>query len=76
MIDSTISNATIEDDSKVHVVGTGMDAKAPNSIWLELIDVLVVTAPSASTALEDVRLDVKVEVVDVTKATIMEKLHW
>jgi hypothetical protein len=32
VIDSTISNATIEDDSKVHVVGTGMDAKAPNSI--------------------------------------------
>jgi hypothetical protein len=52
-----------------------MDAKAPNLIWLELIDVLVVTAPSASTALEDVGLDVKVEVVDVTKAIIMEKLH-
>jgi hypothetical protein len=73
MIDLTLSNTIVKDRLKAPVVGAGMEGEASISVQLESILVPTAIAPRSSTALEDVRLDVKEEVVDVTKVMTMEE---
>ncbi len=55
------------------MVGASMEGEAFISIQLESIIAPTTTTPSSFTTLEDVGLDVKEEVVDVTKVMTMEK---
>jgi hypothetical protein len=50
-----------------------MDVEALISIQLELVVIRDATRPNISIALEDIRVDVKVEVVDVIETIVMEK---
>ncbi len=48
------------------MVGTSMEGEDPNLAQSESIVVLATTTSSSFTALQDVRLDVREEVVDIT----------
>jgi hypothetical protein len=69
----TLSNTIIKDELKALMVGASMEGEAFISIQLESIIAPTTTTPSSFTTLEDVGLDVKEEVVDVTKVMTMEK---
>jgi hypothetical protein len=73
MIDLTFSSTIVKNRLKAPMVRTGMEGEASISIQLELIVVLTTIAPRSSIALEDVGLDVREEVIDVTKVMTMEE---
>jgi hypothetical protein len=73
MIVPPLFGTRVKDDSKVLVVGTNIDARDSTLIQLETTPALTSIVPSASTTLEDVGLDGRVEVVDVIEVTGMEE---
>jgi hypothetical protein len=73
MTDLTLSNTIVKDRLKAPVVGASMEVEASISVQLESIVVPTAIAPKSSIALKDVGLDVREEVVDVTKAMTMEE---
>jgi hypothetical protein len=66
MIDLTLFSAIIKDECMVLMVGTNMEGEDAILAQSKSITILAITALSSFTALQDVRLDVKEEVVDVT----------
>jgi hypothetical protein len=68
-----IFGATIKDDSKILTVGTNMDVGDLISIRPKTTTSPIIIAPSTSTTLKNIGLDVKIEVIDVTKVVVMEE---
>jgi hypothetical protein len=66
MTDLTLFSAIVKDECMVPMVGTNMEGEDAILAQSKSITILAITAPSLFTALQDVRLDVKEEVVDVT----------
>ncbi len=62
----------MKDGLKAPMVRTGMEGEASILVQPESIVVPTTITPSSSTTFEDVGLDVKEEVVDVTKVMTME----
>lgn len=68
-----IFSAIIKDNSKVLLVGTNMDARDLTSIQSKTIINPIITTPSTSITLKNIRLDVRIEAIDVTKVIVMEE---
>jgi hypothetical protein len=73
MIDSTLFGTTVKDECMAPMVGTSMEGEDPNLTKLESIAILATIAPCSFIALQDVRLNVREEIVDVTETMIMEE---
>ncbi len=62
----TFFDTIVKDKCMAPMVGTSMEGEDPNLAQSESIVVLATTTSSSFTALQDVRLDVREEVVDIT----------
>jgi len=60
-------------DSKVLMVGTGMDIRGITSAWLKTTADHVGTLPRTSTTLERIGLNIGVKVVHLIKVVLMEE---
>lgn len=73
MTDLTLSNTIIKDKLKALKVGASMEGEVSILVQPKSIVVPTAIAPRSFITLEDVGLDVKEEVVDVTKVMTMEE---
>jgi hypothetical protein len=69
-IDLTLSGMTIKDECANLVVETNMEGATLISIQLEITTVLVATAPSFVTTIENLKVNVRIEEIE---APIMEE---